>query len=386
MSTSQSIIERLTQEGQRQFRRELALESKDSVQRLATSYQRVLKDVNVQLRELRVIAGEKGMTTEQLAQEAAFIRLRDKLKNELDGFSKVIRREAEQMQAAGIEAGIASGGNTLQTTLGSSWGRPAPTQVQALFNYVDSAPFQENLAQYGDAHVQGIVDRITVGFSQGYGPERIARQISKYTSDFPLADAIRMTRTVGIWSQRQGTMAVYRENADLVSGWIWSCALDEHVCMSCWAMQGSRHSLDEILNDHHLGRCAPVPITKSWADLGFGDGSEVTANVPTGEDYFSKLSVAEQKKAMGAARWAAWKDGLFKFDALSTTYQDAVYGEMRKAATLDFLIGTEAAAAYKRNAGGPLSPSPLFPSPGVPGRGKGGQGNSAMFATVTVED
>lgn len=347
--TTPSQAQKLIQQGQRAFRRQLADEANASARRLATAYSKVLDQINQQLRDLRAIAGEKGMTTQQLGNEASLVRLREQLKASLDEMRPVLERESRVMQADGIEVGLNTGANALET-LGVSFGVPTVQQIQALINYVDSAAFQANIANYGDAHVQAIGDILITGMTNGKGPVTIARQISNYVIDFPLADAVRMTRTVQIWSARQGAHETFRQNADVVDGWIWSCSLDTHTCVSCWAMQGTYHSNDETLNDHHLGRCGPIPVTKSWADLGFGGGSEVTAGILTGEDLFGQLPESQQKQIMGVARWSAWQDGLFNFSDLSTTYNDPVYGTMRKAASLNQLIGDQAAALYKRKA------------------------------------
>jgi hypothetical protein len=343
-----SEIERIIRDGQQVFKLQLALASNDSARRLAAAYNGVLVDIAKPIREFRAIAGEKGMTTQKLGDEAAFIRLRDQFGQSLDGMEPVIRREAEQMQTSGIQAGLATGANALEVTLGSVFELPNPQDVPA--DYTENPAFQENTKNFGQAHSDYIAGMIAVAFAMGKGPQRVANEIEKYTQGFPLADAFRMTRTVGLWSQRQGAHSVFRANSDVVRGWVWSCALDGHTCMSCWAMQGTFHNNSEVLNDHHLGRCAPIPVTTSWADFGFEDGIDVTMNAPSGEDYFKALTIPEQKKRMGAARWAAWKDGMFDFSELSTTYADPVYGTMRKAASLDNLIGKEAAALYKRKA------------------------------------
>jgi hypothetical protein len=159
-----------------------------------------------------------------------------------------------------------------------------------------------------------------------------------------------MARTVQLWSARRGALEVYKANADIVKGWIWSASLDATVCMACVAMNGTFHELDEILNDHHNGRCAMVPVTNTWADLGFASGQEVTAGIQSGQDWFDNLPASEQSKRMGPAMFAAYQDGAFEFSQLSATYSDDVYGQMRREASLNELIGNDAASAYKRNA------------------------------------
>lgn len=59
----------------------------------------------------------------------------------------------------------------------------------------------------------------------------------------------------------------------------------------------------------------------------------------TGEDWFKSQPESVQRDAMGAGKFEAWQDGKFEFSALSSTYQDDIYGEMRREATLQELIG-----------------------------------------------
>lgn len=59
----------------------------------------------------------------------------------------------------------------------------------------------------------------------------------------------------------------------------------------------------------------------------------------TGEDWFKAQDEQTQRDMLGTGKYEAWQDGKFEFSALSTTYQDDVYGEMRREATLQELIG-----------------------------------------------
>lgn len=342
-------IQRRLDQGQRAFRRELANTSIDSARRLAAAYQNVLDSLNERLKDLRILAQAEGMTSTALANEAALIRLRDAAKVAFDDLRNVIERESQLMQTSGITSGLANGIRALEASITGGFSQPSVGQMQALINYVDSAPFRSALDGFSEFHSQKIVDITLAGVGSGKHPTKIARAIAGYVKEYPLADALRMTRTVQIWSARQSTHQIYRENSDVVQAWVWTCARDRRTCMSCWAQSGKQFPLTDVLNDHHMGRCAPVPVTTTWADLGFSDGGELAAAI-SGETLFSEMPEEDQQAAMGRARWMAWKDGLFQFDDLSTTYDDPVYGTMRKAASLDALVGTDVSSTYKRMA------------------------------------
>ena len=49
---------------------------------------------------------------------------------------------------------------------------------------------------------------------------------------------------------------------------------------------------------------------------------------------------------MGLAKWKAWQDGAFEFDQLTKTYQNLVYGAMKREATLQEILGDKAGIYY----------------------------------------
>lgn len=340
-------IQKLILAGQRNFRRVLAQDATESAKRLVNAYRNVLGTVEEQLRDLRILAQAEGMTTQALRNEATLIRLRDAIQEALGDLVVVIEREADQLQDNGIRAGSVNAQITLDATVRGLFSQPSIEQLKALINYVDSPAFRSAVTHYADHHSQAVVDIVVAGVASGKHPTTVARAISKYISNYPLHDALRMTRTVQIWSARRSTHETFKANRDVVNGWVWVSAGDSRTCMGCLGMHGKRFDLDDVLNDHHLGRCAPVPITKSWAELGFSSSEELTPII-SGEQLFTQqFSEQDQRRMMGTSRWNAWKDGLFNFDQLSTTYTDNVYGEMRKAASLEMLVGQQVAREYR---------------------------------------
>ena len=103
--------------------------------------------------------------------------------------------------------------------------------------------------------------------------------------------------------------------------------------MSCVALHGSVHPVTETLNDHHNGRCAMIPNTVTYRDLGLHvDTPEL--EIESGRDWFKEQPAAMQQQMMGQGMWDAWQGNQFAFDKLSQPYSDKVYGVMRRQATL----------------------------------------------------
>ena len=119
-----------------------------------------------------------------------------------------------------------------------------------------------------------------------------------------------------------GNHATYRANERVLEGWIWSSARDTRTCISCWSQHGRVYRLDQVLRDHHQGRCAPIPLVR---------GS--TRQWQTGEQLFDNLRPEQQQQIMGPGLYDAWRRGDVQFNELSVPYYDDVYGEMLRRPT-----------------------------------------------------
>ena len=66
-----------------------------------------------------------------------------------------------------------------------------------------------------------------------------------------------------------------------------------------------------IANDilTHNCRCARVPVTKTWAELGFTGIRERPSLHRSSEAYFNRLSEANQRAILGNAGFEAWRRG-----------------------------------------------------------------------------
>ncbi len=337
---------------QRAFAEALAREYRPLARRLTTAYQDVLDGLDRQLRDLRALADTDGLKPADFARTGALRRLRDSVEDELDAMRPAIEAAARTAAQDGAQVGVTTGAAALRVAGLVYFARPTPEAVAAMADIVGRPAFQARLARFGPFHAGRVADIALAAESMGVHPRTTARWIANYLKGAPggvaapLADTLRMTRTAQVYAGRAGNLETYRANHDVVDGWVWVAALDSRTCPSCWAMHGTVHTLDETLNDHHAGRCSMAPRTATWRSLGFGDGGEV--DIRTGEDEFRALDEARQRTILGPARYRAWQDGAFEFSALSSIYQDDVYGPMRRETSLKVLVGTEAARAYVR--------------------------------------
>lgn len=103
------------------------------------------------------------------------------------------------------------------------------------------------------------------------------------------------------------------ELSHLLKGWEWRSALNDRTCIACLGMNGREFPLDEPGPlGHPSCRCTRVPVTKTWAELGFDVKEPVNPNAPpTGPEWLEQQPEAVQRQIMGKKRYEAWKAGEF---------------------------------------------------------------------------
>lgn len=159
------------------------------------------------------------------------------------------------------------------------------------------------------------------GVALGRNPRQVAQEIMNRTQgafNGGRNRALVIARTEMLDAHRAAAAVQDAANAQTLTGWQWVATLDQRTCPSCWGQHGTLHPLEEPGPlDHQQGRCARVPKTKSWADLGF-DLPEPPDMLPDARATFSALSREEQEAIMGAQRLALLDSGAISWDDLST--------------------------------------------------------------------
>lgn len=163
--------------------------------------------------------------------------------------------------------------------------------------------------------------RLVRGVTVGDSPRLVADQIMADTEQGflgGLTRALNISRTEMLDAMRAGQAATDRVNRDVLRGWVWVAHLDSRTCRSCVAMHGTEHDLDEDgPHDHHSGRCARVPLTRPWADLGFPGVPEPDLGLDDPEAWFGGLGEDEQRAMLTSRGYDAWKAGDYPMSAWS---------------------------------------------------------------------
>lgn len=228
-----------------------------------------------------------------------------------------------------------------------TWARLPKSALEQIVGHLqDGSPLRDLLDALRPAASEVIRKELVSGLALGQNPRVVARRCRDALNGNRVR-AETIARTEMLRAYRESTRQSYLANSDVVKGWVWHAARDGRTCAMCWAMHGTKHTLDERLDDHPRGRCAMVPETKTWAELGFEGIPETRPEIETGESLFAKLPEEQQRQILGNAAFEAYKAGTVKLADFVGQKSDPRWGTMRYVRSLrEILGGSEAKKWY----------------------------------------
>lgn len=306
-----------------------------AIRRLVSAYGKAQRRLQGLIEALAEDIAARGMTNGKAVRLARYKQFIEQLTQELAGLQALTSNEIDAAVDYGLTVGERDAIRTLAAatrgdpTVIAGFNRLPKDAIQTLLGFLDpQGTLYARIGKLAGTSAEYVTDTITEGIALGYNPIKTARLIGDAYGR-GLTDAMRLLRTVQLWTYREASRAAYIANADVLrDGWKWWANLDSLTCMSCVAMHGTIHPLSEPLRDHHNGRCAMIPLVKGFPDAFQGDG----------EAWFQALPDAEQRRMMGAKKWDAWKSGAFEFGRLSSENMNDVYGLMRVETPLKALV------------------------------------------------
>lgn len=316
------------------FRAEVDRNDQQALTRLIAAYGRMWEGLQDQIDALNMRIEKDKPTPGQLLRMGQYKALEKQIQDQLNGYVAILRNEIGDVVDLMLPMGERHNRELMSqimagdTRLATQFQRLDPETIKTLIGFISpDSPLYQRIQTLPEYTTKWVMDNIAEGVGLGRGPRQIADTI-RDAFGRGLTDALRMTRTVQIWTYREANRASMVANGDILEGWVWKSRL-VGACLSCVAQHGTVHPVTEIMNDHHNGRCVPIPIVKGFPPI-------ITAN---GQEWFDGLPTDEQRKIMGAGRYEAYKAGKFGFDKLSTEHTDEVYGPMRVEQTLKELTG-----------------------------------------------
>lgn len=334
MPDPRKLLEEEIRRGRQAFYGRLVRGATGSATRLERAYERVLDDL-----KREIAAFDRWMATdEQMALMYARDQMRIRLEQDLADLQSALVDAGAQAQRAGAEQGVRAGVAALQRGgMNVAFHQPTAETIQAGIGYVDSPAWRAAAGRLASYHAERAADMVLTAIAAGVNPRQTADLLRDYfvSSKRPLVDALRLARTTQLYAAREGTRQIFERTG--VEQWIWSANLsDPRTCLSCVCMHGTVHPVSEILNDHHQGRCAAIPVTPRWAELGIAGGREPV--IETGIDWFRRQPPERQRAVMGPRYYEAWTAGAFRLEQVPRVYRDNIFGSMRRKSTLAELL------------------------------------------------
>lgn len=348
----------------RRFRAQLEAQELAAFERMSTIYQSIFRSVLPEIAELAEEIGRTDIVAKgKVLKLARLGRLLDQIELQVARFGGTVLDEITLAQRQAIEQAVSNSIELIESSLpsglpdelldavrGSFIRLPADAIESAAGLLAEDSPLTGLLrANYGPAVAEQVSQHVLDGIGAGMNPRRIAILLEKNFANSlgqGLTWAMRTVRTAQIKSYRLANHAIFEANSELVPTWTWVAAIEsDRTCMSCINQHGSVHPVSESMNDHHSGRCVPVPNAITFEDLGL-DIPERRPEIETGEEWFKKQPKGIQIDRMGPAKFRAWEAGAFKFEQLSQSYDDDIYGSLLREASLKHMVGLAKAEEF----------------------------------------
>jgi SPP1 gp7 family putative phage head morphogenesis protein len=168
---------------------------------------------------------------------------------------------------------------------------------------------------------QVMLAEIQRGVALGTNPNTAATRMLQRTRggfDGGLSRATRIARTEMLDAYRNAAHTADEANTDVLAGWRWQASLTARTCPACLAMHGRLFPTSQPGPQGHVNcRCSRLPVTKSWAELGFVGLGEPVDQMPDAEDWFDRLPPVEQAAIMGPTRLRLLRSGEIGWEDLA---------------------------------------------------------------------
>jgi len=250
-------------------------------------------------------------------------------------YATVAAAATRSVQAAAGQAGYTAAMDALgQVVLSTSFVAASPETLGAAVGFLaDGSPLAALLATLGREAATAVGDALVQGVTAGWSVDRMRRQVQQSTG-MARHRAETIVRTEAMRVYREAHRQTYLANADVLTGWTWRAHLDSATCACCVVMDGTAHPLEERLDGHPRCRCAMVPATVSWADLGVPGVEDTTPPVRQGKAWLAQAPATVQRHVLGSGKFREWKAGRITLDDVVARPSSPRWGTMRRERSL----------------------------------------------------
>jgi len=265
---------------------------------------------------------------------------------ELDQFTTYAGGAISVAQRAAIAAGERSAYRLTMAAfppgadIGVRFWRMPTEAVETMVGFVaDGTPLEQLITQYVGDSSKDFLTRLVAGLAKGQNPRAIAREL-RSAFGMGLTKALQISRTEQLRAYRTATLGSYNDSG-VVKSWQRHAAKDSRTCMACVMLDGKLYTLAEEMDDHPNGRCAMLPVTKTYAEMGI-DAPEPTFVDEPASEWFERQDEATQRKMMGNGTYDAWQDGRFTLDEIPKVTHNSIWGDSWTPRSLYDLLGQAA--------------------------------------------
>lgn len=318
------------------FRAALARRDASAAAELARAYGAAYGRISARLADLFKLAeSSQGLTAAQLVRSRRYRALLRQIEDELAAYGVTATEVVTRSQAAAVALAADHAEALARAALG-----PPPASVSVRWNALPAEAFSDLVGALQDGSpLRSLFDALgreastkagevlTSGLAQGLNPRVVARQL-RQASGMSLTRALTVSRTEMLRAYRTSSIRGYAANPQLVKAWRWSCARQRRTCALCWAMHGHTFPLSVPFGSHANCRCAAVPVTASWAELGFSGVPDAPVP-PTGPEVFEGLPQDWQRSILGAGKYDLYAAGRLRLADIVGERVDPRWGLIR---------------------------------------------------------
>lgn len=288
----------------------------------------VATDLDAALTQLALEAGDGRITRKAVLRSERLRKSLTIIGSRLDALFE----ESGQLAIDSLSDVVDTAGKAQEALIGSQlpeaeralvkeWSRVDPRQIDAIVTR-STEQITKLSFPLSDEATAVMKRELVRGLAGGKNPRDVAAKMFKRTEGLfngGLSRALTIARTEMLDAHRAAGQVADDENADILDGWIWTASLTARTCPACWGMHGTLFPLTQAGPEGHQNcRCARVPKTKSWADLGFEGMDEPESLMPDAATVFDGLPAGTQRDILGPKRYDAWEAGDYPIDTWAT--------------------------------------------------------------------
>jgi SPP1 gp7 family putative phage head morphogenesis protein len=272
----------------------------------------------------------------------AWLYQKERLKNALATTKTQVHEFAQQASAATVQAHAAAvatsakahakmGAQAMQeAALAGGFTRLNEDNLKHLIGFLHDGSPVDALFTGLAAETAGLArDALIRGVTMGKGVDWISRRLDQ-ALNVPRWRAETIVRSEAQRVYRSVARQTYLANTDVLEGWVWVAHLDRRTCPGCVVMDGKVMPVGSTLDGHPRCRCAMVPRTQSWEDLGIGDATDQRPPIRSGKEWLKGQPASVQRAILGNRKYAAWHSGQISLDDLVARHEHPVWGTTRR--------------------------------------------------------